>query len=158
MPGRSPKPTALKEKLGNPGKRPLNRNEAKPAVGIVRAPAHMSDLAKKEWARLRSKLLAAGLLTEIDANVLAMYCIAWARWVEAEDQIQRIGPVVKTKIGNLVQNPYLAVANKSMDQMLLYARELGMTPSARSRIQVAAPESTSLAEQLFAAAARMSQD
>ena len=157
--GRTPKPTALKIKLGNPGGRPLNQNEAKPTATNVRAPAHMSDAAKKEWARLRGKLLAAGLLTDIDVNVLAMYCMAWARWVEAEDQLSRFGMVVKTKNGNLTQNPYLWVANTAMSQMLLYSRELGMTPSSRSRIQVSTPsDAPSLAEELFMAASRMSPE
>lgn len=122
----------------------------------MRPPAHLGAGAKREWQRLRRKLAPAGLLTPLDANVLAMYCMAWARWVEAEEQITRIGPVVKTKAGNLVQNPYLAVANRAMDQMLLYARELGMTPSARSRIQLPVQQAgPSLAEELFRAASRM---
>jgi P27 family predicted phage terminase small subunit len=154
--GPSPKPTALKERQGNPGKRALNRGEPAVKEAAVRPPAHLGAAAKREWQRLRKKLAPAGLLTPLDANVLAMYCMAWARWVEAEEQLTRIGPVVKTKNGNLIQNPYLAVANRAMDQMLLYARELGMTPSARSRIQL--PQQAtgpSLAEELFRAASRM---
>jgi P27 family predicted phage terminase small subunit len=127
--------------------------------GVTRPPAHLGDAAKHEWQRLRKKLAPAGLLTPLDANVLAMYCIAYARWLEAEEQLTRIGPVVKTKNGNLIQNPYLAVANRAMEQMLLYARELGMTPSARSRIQLPVKEAgPSLAEELFRAASRMRQE
>jgi P27 family predicted phage terminase small subunit len=77
-----------------------------------------------EWQRLRKRLAPAGLLTTLEGDILAMYCQAHARWVEAETQLQRIGPVVKTKNGNLVQNPYLPVANRAMEQMLHYAREL----------------------------------
>lgn len=155
--GRVPKPTALKIKQGNPGKRALNDSET-PVVRdeVVRAPGHLGAVARREWGRLKRKLGPAGLLTALDADVLAMYCQAFARWVEAEDQLARFGPVVKTKNGNLVQNPYLAVANRSMEQMLAYARELGMTPSARSRIQVAVKETgPTLAEELFRAASRM---
>ena len=124
--------------------------------GVTRPPAHLGDAAKHEWLRLRKKLAPSGLLTPLDTNVLAMYCIAYARWVEAEEQLTRIGPVVKTKNGNLIQNPYLAVANRAMEQMLLYARELGMTPSARSRIQLPVQQAgPSLAEELFRAASRM---
>ncbi len=159
MRGRLPKPTALKERQGNPGKRALNRGVATVKQGVTRPPAHLGAAAKHEWQRLRKKLAPAGLLTPLDANVLAMYCMAWARWVEAEEQLTRIGPVVKTKNGNLIQNPYLAVANKSMEQMLLYARELGMTPSSRSRIQLPVKQvGPSLAEELFRAASRMRQE
>ena len=65
-----------------------------------------------------------------------MYCRRRHAGWKPRSSSARFGPVVKTKAGNLVQNPYLAVANRAMDQMLLYARELGMTPSSRSRIQL----------------------
>jgi P27 family predicted phage terminase small subunit len=158
--GRTPKPTALKIKQGNPGKRALNRTEPKtPREETLRAPDYLGGNARKEWLRLRKRLAPAGLLTPLDADMLALYCQAHSRWVEAEEHVQRIGPVVKTKNGNLVPNPYLAIANRAMDQMLTYARELGMTPSARSRIQVPAQTaSMSLAEELFRAASRMQRD
>ena len=158
--GRTPKPTALKIKQGNPGKRALNRTEPKtPRDESLRAPEYLSGAARREWLRLRKRLAPAGLLTPLDADILALYCQAHTRWVEAEEHVQRIGPVVKTKSGNLVPNPYLAIANRAMDQMLVYARELGMTPSARSRIQVApTPTGPSLAEELFRAASRMQRD
>jgi P27 family predicted phage terminase small subunit len=157
--GRTPKPTALKVKQGNPGKRALNRGEVRVEGGSIRPPAHLGDTAKREWNRLKKRLAPAGLLTPLDADVLALYCQAYSRWVEAEEQLSRFGPVVKTKYGNLVQNPYLAVANRAMDQMLVYARELGMTPSARSRIQL--PVQTtgkSLAEELFKAAMALQEE
>ena len=159
MRGRIPKPTALKERQGNPGKRALNKGVSTMKQGVTRPPAHLSDAAKREWHRLKRRLTPAGLLTALDANVLALYCQAYGRWIEAEEQLARFGPVVKTKNGNLVQNPYLAVANRAMDQMLVYARELGMTPSARSRIQLPAHAAgPSLAEELFRAASRMAAE
>lgn len=37
--GRKPKPTAIKELEGNPGKRPLNANEPRPERKAPRCPA-----------------------------------------------------------------------------------------------------------------------
>jgi P27 family predicted phage terminase small subunit len=91
----------------------------------------------------------AGLLTQIDRAALAIYCQAWERWVRAEAQVARHGEVVKTIAGNVMQNPYLSIANRSMKQMRDMARELGMTPSARSQIRVQPPEGPSLADLLF---------
>jgi P27 family predicted phage terminase small subunit len=45
------------------------------------------------------------------------------------------GLLVKTKAGNYIQNPVVGAANRAMELMLRAAAELGMTPSARSRIQ-----------------------
>lgn len=93
----------------------------------------------------------AGLLTQIDRAALAVYCQAWGRWVKAEAQVARHGEVVKTAAGNVMQNPYLSIANRAMKQMREMARELGMTPSARSQIKVVPPDEPSLADLLFEA-------
>ncbi len=82
------------------------------------------------------ELLALGVLTTVDRAALAAYCVAYARWADAEAQVTKLGTVVKTANGNLIQNPYLAVANRAMDQMMKAAGEFGMTPSSRSRMQV----------------------
>jgi P27 family predicted phage terminase small subunit len=42
---------------------------------------------------------------------------------------------VKTEGGNIIQNPFLAIANKCLFQMAQIESEFGMTPSSRSRIR-----------------------
>ena len=49
------------------------------------------------------------------------------------------GPVAKTEGGNIIQNPFLAVANKCLAQMAQIESEFGLTPSSRSRIRMAEP-------------------
>ncbi len=78
-----------------------------------------------------------GLLTRIDTAALEAYCVAYARWVEAEEQVDATGgSVIATSNGNLIQNPWLAVANRAMKEMRDWLREFGMTPSSRSRVHV----------------------
>lgn len=92
-----------------------------------------------------------GVVTVVDRAALAAYCQAWARWIDAEAQVAKLGTIVKTANGNLIQNPYLAVANRAMEQMTRLAAEFGMTPSSRSRVQIAAADDgPSLADLLFA--------
>jgi P27 family predicted phage terminase small subunit len=151
MAGRKPKPTALKELAGNPGKRPLNQREPKPKTTLPPCPRHLSAEARKEWRRMGGELARMGVVTVVDRAALAAYCVAYARWADAEAQVTKLGTVVKTANGNLIQNPYLAVANRAMDQMMKAAGEFGMTPSSRSRVQVQqADAGPSLAELLFA--------
>jgi len=149
--GPAPKPTALKRLQGNPGKRALNDSEPRPVATLPRCPSHLQGEARAEWRRVARGLHDAGLLTQIDRAALAIYCQAWARWVKAEGQIQRHGEVVKSAAGNVMQNPYLSIANRAMKQMQLMARELGMTPSARSQIKVQPLDEPSLADLLFEA-------
>lgn len=56
--------------------------------------------------------------------------------------VKRRGPVVKTAGGNIIQNPFLAVANKCVAQMGQIESEFGLTPSSRSRIRIAPPAET----------------
>lgn len=136
MPGRKPIPNNLHILRGNPGKRALNGDEPKFDKTPPRCPAHLSDEAKREWRRIIKDLSAANLLTIVDRAALASYCQAWGRWVESEDNIRKHGMLVKSPNGYPMQSPYLAVANKAMEQMQRMLVEFGMTPSSRSRIKV----------------------
>lgn len=150
MPGRKPKPTALKELAGNPGKRALNKREPQPRRMLPPCPRHLTGEARREWRRMGGELVRLGVMTAVDKATFAAYCVAWARWVDAEANVAKLGPIVKTANGNLIQNPYLAVANRALEQMTKLAAEFGMTPSSRSRVQVAQPAAEpSLADVLF---------
>ena len=87
--GRKPKPTAVKQLEGNPGKRQLNANEPKPAARAPSCPKWLEDDAKKEWRRLAKQMEQLGILTEVDMAAFAGYCQAYARWKEAEEFINK---------------------------------------------------------------------
>lgn len=88
-------------------------------------------------------LHAMGVLTPLDRAAFAVYCQAYGRWVRAERALEAMvvkepatqALLMKTKSGNLIQNPLVGTANKAMDSLLKAATELGMTPSVRSRIE-----------------------
>jgi P27 family predicted phage terminase small subunit len=141
--GRKPKPTHLKLVTGNPGKRALNPAEPKPASLIPDPPAELSADALDEWEKISRRLLAAGIVTAIDRAALAAYCQAYGRWVQAERALAEMakrdlitsGLLIKTTNGHAIQNPLVGTANKAMSDMVRYAAEFGMTPSARSRVR-----------------------
>ncbi len=95
--GRKPTPTALKRLAGNPGKRPLNAHEPKPRAVLPRCPAHLCPEARAEWKRISKKLHTLGLLTELDAAALALYCQAYGRWVLAEQKLAEFGLLIKVE-------------------------------------------------------------
>ena len=75
--GRKPKPTALKVLEGNPGRRPLNKNEPKPkGKKKLQCPSYFNAEAKKEWRRLSKVLIEMGVLTEFD---IALKENGWVR-------------------------------------------------------------------------------
>jgi len=119
--------------------RPRARGGAVPTVkdGLPRCPPHLSVVARKEWRRLATPLYEIGVLTLADRAALAAYCQAWARWVEAEEQLAKTPPLLKTPSGYVQQSPWLTVANKQLELMGRYMAELGLTPASRSRVAAA---------------------
>ena len=70
--GRKPKPTALKELEGNPGKRPLNDREPKPEKKAPPCPKWLNDDAKKEWrhtGRLPIRTMLTGKRRKVFLNL-----------------------------------------------------------------------------------------
>ena len=134
MRGPKPTPTSLRILRGNPGRRPLNTSEPKPPAADLDPPTWLDGAAVEEWRRLAPMLNKLGLLTEVDSQAFAAYCQTWARWREAEDKIKEFGMVIKGRGGYPIISPFVAVANRAMNQMKAFLIEFGMTPSARSRV------------------------
>lgn len=138
--GRKPKPTAIKVLEGNPGKRPINKNEPKPDKRAPKCPAWLEAEAKKEWRRMSKTLEAIGVLTQVDASAFAGYCQAYARWKEAEEFLSKHGTIFKTPSGYIQQVPQVSIAQTYLKIMKDFCSEFGLTPAARSRISVSTAE------------------
>ena len=139
MRGRKPKPSALKELEGNPGKRAVNKKEPKPEAGIPDCPDHLEGAARTEWNRITRQLKELGMISKIDRAALAICCTAWADYVKACNKLKKEGEVIISENGGLYQNPWVAIKKRSMDQVLKFYAEFGMTPSSRSRVKVETP-------------------
>lgn len=122
----------------------MNKKEPKPKVRIPTAPSHLSSAAATEWKRICKELYNLGLLTGADRAALGAYCQCYGRWRMAEQAIAKAakekgaiagGMIIQTTNGNKIQSPLVGIANKAMADMMKYASEFGMTPSARTRIE-----------------------
>jgi len=137
MAGRPPKPTKLKILNGNPGHRPLPQNEFTPARGgEPRMPPGLSKIARVEYRRLIRQYHGTGLLTHLDRAGLAMLCEEYAIWIHAVRMAHTLGPVVETTNGNLIQNPWLGIANRAQAEYRRWCTEFGLTPVARVRLSM----------------------
>ena len=138
--GRKPKPTRLKIIEGNPGRRPLNTKEPRPRLGRPTCPAWLLPEAKREWRRVVPELEALGMLTAIDRASLSAYCQSWGRMVEAEEQVNRYGSILKSKNSDYVQvSPYETLRRHNAQAVRAFATEFGLTPSSRSRLSLTPP-------------------
>jgi P27 family predicted phage terminase small subunit len=136
MRGRRPKPTALKELEGNPGKRRLNRKEPKPDGDLYAAPEWMSATQRDGWAYAITHA-PHGLLKQLDRSVLAIWVVSEDLHREAAENIAKYGLLTKSPNAGLpLQSPYLAILNKQAQLMLKAGAELGFSPSSRTRVQM----------------------
>jgi P27 family predicted phage terminase small subunit len=136
MHGPKPIPTSIRKLTGNPGHRKLNDREPIAPNGVIACPQYLTGPARSEWFRLRPILDKMGTLKPVDRNILAAYCQAFGRYVEAEKVLKEKGPLYRTKSDNVITSPMLWVSNKAVAQMLKLGAELGIGAATRSRVQV----------------------
>ena len=63
-------------------------------------------------------------------------CQLYSRAVQAELELRKGGMVIETTNGNMIQNPYVGIANKAWADYTRLTAEFGLTPSSRTRIQL----------------------
>ena len=138
--GPKPKPTKVL-KLRGTHRKDRTRGEPEPEGVAPPAPSWLRAEAKKEWERLRPELERLKLRTAVDWGQFAAYCQAFAHWMAAEKWMQKHGTLItyKDATGNVKHQqiaPQMTIAAKSLETMKKFAAEFGLTPSARSRLNV----------------------
>ena len=139
--GRTPKPTAIKQLEGNPGKRQLNTNEPKPKQKAPTCPKWLDDEAKKEWKRLAPAMVALGLLTEVDTSAFAELCQNYAYYLAADKAILEMGAagpieMQKAPSGYMQQHPLLSLRKQYYETWRKGLADFGLTPASRARISI----------------------
>lgn len=129
---RGPKtqPLMLKELHGNPGDHALP-TDVPEGVGALWAPPDWFDeLQRAQWDYALENA-PPGLLTGTDREVLAIWCVAAVEHARAAQEVRKRGQVVKTRDGNVIQNPFLPIVNRQALIMMRAGAEMGFSPSAR---------------------------
>jgi P27 family predicted phage terminase small subunit len=146
--GKNKKPIAV---LVAEGKKHLTKKEieerkaeeelVKPNNDKIKCPSWVEDeVAKKEFKRIAKELKELDLLTNLDINSLASYCIAYSGYMTATLQLQGQPLVIdqKNKLGyvNKIPNPLINIQLKYSDEMKKHASEMGLTINSRLKISV----------------------
>ena len=138
MGGRRLKSTKVKKLHGNPGRRPLPKNELEPERGIPKPPRWLSADALKHWQTLVPELDAAGVLTVVDGHALALLCEAYAEWRAACAAIKRHGKTYTqtTAAGKrtVLARPEVSMRSDAWSRYSRLILEFGLTPGSRSRV------------------------
>src|SRR3954462_5101471 len=66
---------------------------------IIDCPSELGPVARQEWDRISGDLSLTGAIKTFDRAALAIYCEAYAVWIEAVEQINKYGSVIKSPAG-----------------------------------------------------------
>ena len=134
--GPAPMPSTLKRLRGETRPSRLNYREPLPRRTAPQPPAELDPAAKRIWRRTVREM-PAGMITAVDADALACYCEAVVRYRQAASLLARSAPLIRgARAGDLIANPLDRVTRGWADQIRLFARELGLTPSARAGLHM----------------------
>ena len=146
MPQRPYKPTALKLLEGNRGRRPLPEDEPKPKPVIPRCPSYVDAQSRKSWKTLAPKLFRLGLLTEVDAELLADLCQIRSRLISIYRFIKKANKsLVQVKVTvagsgqehkEIQQSPYVVMERQYQELFRKLSSEFGLSPRGRVGLSV----------------------
>jgi P27 family predicted phage terminase small subunit len=130
--GPAKEPTHLKVVKGTASPEDAER-EPRPLADPLEAPDELDDEVMEVWAYTVRQLEGMGLATPADRDALVCYCEAVVAHRKASAAIAQSGLLIRTSRGNAFQrNPLLAVQRDQAALVRVFAREFGLTPSARS--------------------------
>jgi len=104
-------------------------------------PRFLKGESKKHWVELVESLgNKHRIINELDADILAMYCQTYARWLQADKELDIEGMTQATPNGYIQMSPAYVIWRDLTGQCLKIARQLGLTPPARLQLKVGVPE------------------
>ena len=145
-------PISVQVAKGNPNRltkseikrRQKNDENLKPNTNNIRPPTWLDTVALEEWERLSEELAELELLTNVDISLLAVYCDAYSRYLQATEALEREGMFVEyTNKGgatNVVEHPSVKAQIKYSELMRKIATEFGLTPASRAKIAIRQPD------------------
>lgn len=98
----------------------------------VKAPAYLSKKQKAKFMKIAEKLLALGIMTELDVDCLAMYVLSHDLYLSYTKTMAQLAE--KNDIAGL--KTVQGMQDKAFRQAQMSARELGLTITARAKLVI----------------------
>ena len=100
------------------------------------APNWIGEYGKQLWNEILPRLVAFEVLKKNDLPIFEALCSNYDLYRRADDEIAAQGLVVQGDRGILKKNPAVEIREKAWKSFLSAAEHFGLTPLARSRLQV----------------------
>jgi P27 family predicted phage terminase small subunit len=140
--GRKPTPTVLRVLRGNPGRRPLNREEPRPDALEDDCPTELEGAARAEWMRAIVPAIRIGQVTAADRTLAIAHCELWATWRSQLAEAAK-GPhvIAAGRHQYRIPNPIRVMANRTLLLLSQVDEKLGFSPTSRAKVQTKGPGS-----------------
>lgn len=137
--GRKPQATAIKVASGAFQKDPQRRNHDEPIakLGEPEMPEAVAsdETAKKRWVWVCEQLKSMNLLHQTDQGLIAGYCLDYSMMLSLWEEIKGGNVSYVNAKGSMSVKPQATQFNTFSDRILKREAELGLTPSARTRLR-----------------------
>jgi len=145
--GPKPQPAVMRQRKGNPGHRPIGADPVSTSVAGLSALAPPRWLKKRGlqvWHRIAPRLVTLKLLTPADVETFGRYCRNFARWLSAQEMIDKEGETYESESlhGKLKRiHPVFLMADRVERQLLAAEDRFGLNPAERQRLFAARAQS-----------------
>ena len=132
---RGPAPSPAKLRLlhgAHPNRIP--KSEPVPGPGEPVPPPWLTPDARAVWDRTVRELGAMGMAHAADTDALTVYCTAVVNFARAQQLLDQSNIIIKGVEGGPVRNPAMTAVNAAAAIVSRFARDFGLTPSARTSI------------------------
>ena len=103
-------------------------------VSRPKAPGWLSEAARQLWRRLAPAVEALDGREPLATHLFTRYCVALARWTEAQQVLQQHGLLCTTATGYQYLHPYGKLVKELGQELLRLEQELGITPASRQAL------------------------
>ena len=126
---------------GDPSKKGKPKNEPEPLPGELIPPEWVTGKALEKWHDVVPKLQGMRVITPVDVDIIAQYCVMYEQWLRYLEQVRRGLDVLVIrdkdgKVKYMQAAPAATMFMKLQAAMLKIAREFGLTPSSRVGLEV----------------------
>jgi len=127
-------PAAIHKKRGT--FKPSRHAGPELAIEMPQMPPDLAPKAQAAWNVIGAKLLAAGLIADLDQLALRMLCESVELYLDAADIVREQGLVAGGGGSGMYQHPAVGIRNRAWAQIVKLCGEFGMTCAARTGLHI----------------------
>ena len=144
--GPAPAPVAQKLAKGETRTSRLNHGEPLPRSRPPVMPKGLSPAVRAVWRHVLQEM-PEGVIVHADRDALRCYCEAVVRYNQYAQDLADTGALVRgARNGDIIASPLNRLMREERNAVKEWARELGLTPSARANLSLDPQHDGSLSE------------